>query len=224
MQGEGRSILFPRATPFAVGSVLSKLVTENGFTRTLEVGMAYGLSTLFLCEALRSNGGGQHIAIDPAQTTGWHSIGLLNVQRAGLSSYLRFMEEFSHGALAKLVDEGQRLDFAFIDGSHLFDRTLIDFYFIDLMLRTGGYVVFDDLWMPAVRDVVSYVVTNRAYSRVPVVTADSPARRVASVLRRIVQRPFSGHPAQLTFCTSNIYVLRKERDDERKWDFHKSFA
>ena len=37
---------FPSATPFAVGSVLSALVTENRFTSTLEVGMAFGLSTL----------------------------------------------------------------------------------------------------------------------------------------------------------------------------------
>ena len=215
---------FPSATPFAVGSVLSALVTENRFTSTLEVGMAFGLSTLFLCEALRSNGGGKHIAIDSAQSTEWKSIGLLNVRRAGLDDLVRFMEEPSHGALWKLLSEGQQLDFAFIDGSHLFDYTLIDFFLVDKMLRTGGMVVFDDLWMPAVRDVVSYVVRNRAYRRVPITTIEPLWRKTARVLRRAAQTPFAGHAASVRFCTSSIFVLRKEREDERDWDFHRSFA
>ncbi len=215
---------FPSGTPFAVGSALSKLVRENRFTSTLEVGMAFGLSTLFLCDALRGNGGGKHIAIDPAQTTKWKSIGLLNVERAGLGDLVRFMEEPSHSALGKLLSEGQQLDFAFIDGSHLFDYTLIDFFFVDKMLRTGGMVVFDDLWMPAVRDVVSYVVRNRAYKRVPVPTAEPLWRKTGRVLRRVPQTPFAGHAASVRFCTSNIFALRKEREDERDWNFHKSFA
>src|SRR5688500_11406921 len=39
---------------------------------TVEVGMANGLSSLFIAEALRDNGQGRHIAVDPFQFADWH--------------------------------------------------------------------------------------------------------------------------------------------------------
>ena len=57
-------------------------------------------------------------------------------------------------ALTRLCAEGERIDFAFIDGNHRFDYTLVDFFYIDKMLRLGGHVAFDDLWIASVRKVV----------------------------------------------------------------------
>src|SRR5688572_23562638 len=55
------------------GLFLQEAIQVTKATRTLEVGMAYGISTLFMCEALARVGSApQHVAIDPFQHADWH--------------------------------------------------------------------------------------------------------------------------------------------------------
>ncbi|MGI8593737.1 MAG: class I SAM-dependent methyltransferase [Solirubrobacteraceae bacterium] len=138
---------------------LARCVRDHGASRTLEVGMAYGLSTLALAGAHE----GVHLAIDPFQRSDWRSIGILNVARAGLEGGVRVIERRSDEALADLVARGEQFDLAFVDGLHLFDATLVDFHFADRLLDVGGRVALHDLWMPSVRAAVDFIAANRAY-------------------------------------------------------------
>src|ERR1700760_3382834 len=74
---------FPTSIKREEGEALYRIVREVKPERTLEGGMAWGLSTLFFCQALRENGHGWHVAIDPFQGQYEHG-GLYNVKRAGL--------------------------------------------------------------------------------------------------------------------------------------------
>ena len=56
-----------------------------------------------------------------------------------------------------------RVQFAFIDASHLFDLSVLDFTLIDKRLDVGGVVGFHDLWMPSLQKLVRYILTNRDY-------------------------------------------------------------
>jgi predicted O-methyltransferase YrrM len=160
----GRALeALPTGLPRAHTEELARLVRDEGAESTLETGMAVGLSTLAICGVHAERNRGQHVAIDPFQSTDWRSIGRLNVRRAGLEDRVRLIEEPSELALPRLVEEGLELDLALIDGLHLFDHTLVDFFFIDRMLCDGGLVVFHDTWMPAVAAAVDYVRANRAY-------------------------------------------------------------
>jgi predicted O-methyltransferase YrrM len=154
---------FPAGLPRAHADEIARLVRDLGLTSTLETGMAYGLSTLAICAVHEQRGAGSHVAIDPYQTRDWRGIGVLNLERAGLAARARVVEARSDEALPRLRDEGLRIDFALIDGLHLFDATLVDFFHVDRMLDVGGVVVFHDTWMPAVQRTIAYVRTNRAY-------------------------------------------------------------
>ena len=156
---------FPESIPEAHASEIERLVRDMHLTRTLETGMAYGLSTLTICGVHEQRGEGEHVAIDPNQSTDWENIGVLNLERAGLAGRARVIEARSDEALPRMRDEGLRIDFALIDGLHLFDATIVDFFHADRMLDTGGVVVFHDTWMPAIADAVAYVESNRAYER-----------------------------------------------------------
>ena len=162
---------FPAAMPRVHVEEIARLVRELGLTSTLETGMAFGLSTLAICSVHEERGEGSHVAIDPFQSTDWGGIGVLNLERAGLADRARVIEAPSDEALPRLRDEGLRLDFGLIDGLHLFDATLVDFFHIDRMLDVGGVVVFHDTWMPAVAQAVGFVQRNRAYE--PVEAGDS---------------------------------------------------
>lgn len=204
--------------------LLYDLIRHGGRRSTLEIGMAYGLSTLSICQSLRDNGGGRHTAIDPNQSSVYDSIGVLNVERAGLSEHFRLIEDRSYLALPQLCRDGEHFDLVFIDGSHIFDFILIDFFYADRMLEVGGLVAFDDLWMPAVRKIISYVLSNRSYEliRMPAPRYASTWHRAVVIGRRFLQDPL-GRDVAVKLIPTNVCVVRKLAEDNRPWDFHRRF-
>lgn len=206
------------------GTLLYNFVRANKPRSTLEVGMAYGISTLFICQAHRDNGGGTHTAIDPAQERLFRSIGLLNIERANLKDLLCFHQVRSDEILPMLCTQNTRVDFAFIDGSHLFDFALVDFHYIDRLLPIGGCVAFDDLWMPGVRKVVSFVLKNAPYKlTLPPSAPNVPmGKRLGRAARRMAQNPL-GLDWKLKCVPHNIAFLEKVASDTRGWRFHRAF-
>ncbi|HVW17958.1 MAG TPA: class I SAM-dependent methyltransferase [Solirubrobacteraceae bacterium] len=167
---------------------LHELVVRLAPTATLEVGCGLGKSAAAIMAATT----GRHIVIDPFQDN-YDRRGISNIERAGFGERLDFIAEPSHVALPRLLAEGRRFDFVFIDGSHRFDDIFVDFYYADHLLTPGGVVVFDDLWMRTARLVLAFIRTNRPdYTEVP----DVPR----------------------TFAT-----VRKTGVDERNGMFHREF-
>jgi predicted O-methyltransferase YrrM len=142
------------------------LMREHSVKQSLEVGMAYGFSTVWMLDALRSQADSLHIAIDPFQKTGWHGIGLAQVARLGFKYNFQWVEDYSIHALSNLIFKQEKYDFIYIDGNHRFDDVLVDFYLSDQILNCGGLIVFDDTRMQSVQTVVNFVITNRAYELV----------------------------------------------------------
>src|SRR5271168_1852901 len=120
---------FPTSIKREEGEALYRLVRKAEPERTLEVGMAWGLSSLFICQALRDNGvggGGRPVAIDPFQKNFKYGGGF-DVKRAGLGDLLTFYERPSQMVLAELAEKKERFGVIFVDGSHLFDAAFVDF-------------------------------------------------------------------------------------------------
>jgi len=139
---------------------LYSLVRQLRPRASAEIGFALGVSALAILGALEANGGeSTHFICDPQQTSLVANQGLEHVRRAGLAHRLRFFEKFPEEVFPSLPP----LQFAFIDASHLFDLTLLDFILVDKRLETGGIVGFHDLWMPSLQKVVRYILSNRAY-------------------------------------------------------------
>ena len=215
------------------GNYLQRIISQIRPTQTLEVGFAYGISTLFICEALSNVGGSLHIAIDPYQEGPWQSVGLCNAERAGYLPLIEFHREPSHLALSALEVEGRRFGFAFIDGSHTFDNTLVDFFHIDKILNVGGVIVFDDTHLGGVRKVVRYVLTNRAYSVYEREDASVPLSAIFryTPLRRIAKPEIKEPDTLLGIPSGRFIALRKDSEDvfgngengTRHWAAYKEF-
>lgn len=138
------------------GQFLQRLVRENEIRRTIEIGCAYGLSSLYICEALSGKRSPHHTIIDPHQSTEWSGVGTYHLERAGFG-FFELIERPSELALPELVREGLRFDLALIDGWHTFDQVLLDFYFLDRLVRAGGIIVFDDVEWPSVNKAIRYL-------------------------------------------------------------------
>jgi predicted O-methyltransferase YrrM len=153
--------LAPHSVEPEAGAALRDLAVEEQAEWTIEVGLALGMSALFLCQALLPLGG-RHVAIDPFQKESWNGAGLRTLREAGVEDLVEVIEEESHLALPRLVSEGREFDLAFVDGDHRFEGVFLDLYFMTRLVRPGGLVVVDDMWMPAVRTAVAYVERNLA--------------------------------------------------------------
>lgn len=178
---DGSTIPLTSEVSATAGEALQALVTRCHAMVSLEVGLAYGVSALFICDTLVAHGGRKHIAIDPYQLgidsmpfeagvsapgVGFAGLGLLNLERAGYKDLVEFHNEPSYRALSRLEMSGEHIDFAFIDGWHTFDYVMVDFFLVDRILNVGGIVVFDDALYPAIRKVARYIATHRRYTPV----------------------------------------------------------
>ena len=156
-----------------IGALLQKLIEEKRPSVTLEIGLAYGISALYICESLVRVGGRRHIAIDAFQSSAWGGIGMHHLRSSGFGDLVELREELSQDALPRLVAEGVKVDFAYIDGTHTFDQKMVDFFYVDRILNVGGVIAFDDCDWTSIHQVCRFIATNRPY-RVCGSTAGTP--------------------------------------------------
>ena len=145
------------------GANLYNLVRDRGLNSTIEIGFAYGFSTVWLLEALAATGAERHVAIDPYEKDVWRGVGLKQAELLDSGVAAEWICDSSVFALPDLIRRGHKADFIFIDSQHIFDEMLVEFYFADKLLTVGGLVAFDDMWMPAIRSVTNFVLRNRRY-------------------------------------------------------------
>jgi predicted O-methyltransferase YrrM len=178
--------------------------------RILEIGMAYGISSLAICEVLQHKEDVRLDIIDPHQRTDWQSVGIRNLARAGFDGLYRLHEEPSEICLPRFAAEGHSLDFVFIDGWHAFDQVMVEFYYVNRMLDTGGLVVLDDIMLPGIRKVYSFISTLECYR--PEQPPDSFRTERVARIRRLAGQP-----------EFRIAAFRKISQDRRAWHSFKDF-
>jgi len=157
--------IYPTGTDQRQGDSIRQLVAAEGARRTFEVGFALGLSTLHIAAGLLDAGhqDAHHTAIDPTETWHWHSAGRRLVERAGLDGLVEIVEEKSQAILPRWSGDDERLlsfDVAFIDGDHRFDPCFVDIFYALPLVKPGGLLVVDDMWMPSVRTAVAFFESN----------------------------------------------------------------
>jgi predicted O-methyltransferase YrrM len=158
--------LFPVAASPAEGEALREWVSREGATQTIEIGLGYGISALFVCEGLLENGdaAARHVVVDPHQATRFGGCGLQVLEEAGVAPLVEYHAEESQIALPRLLSQGRGFDLAFVDGNHRFDGVFLDLVHLGRLLRRGGIVVVDDYQLPAVARAVSFFLTNLGWS------------------------------------------------------------
>jgi predicted O-methyltransferase YrrM len=173
---------------------------EVGATATLEVGLAYGFSTVYLLAALEANGGGTHVAIDPYQDTDWSGVGVTTAARLVRGSTVLTDDAFRHiptRSERALVDLGRNygeFGLTFIDGYHRFDDVLVDFTLAAPMCPVGSVIVLHDMWLDSIFSVASFLRTNRCDFQ------------------------------EIQTGCENLFAVKRVDEDTRNWDHFVPFA
>ncbi len=191
--------------------IIQAWIETHNPQRLLEIGLGYGISALFICDALQAIGNNTtyHI-IDSFQSSVYKATGLFNLNNADFEDVYTFHEERSEICLPELLKQGFRFDFALIDGNHTFDHTLIDFFYVNRMLEVGGIVIFDDIQMPSIQKVVAHVATYDCYTLLQMPKPFLKSKQ--AIVRKMCNIP-----------QFRIVGFKKIATDKRDWDWHAEF-
>jgi hypothetical protein len=149
---------------FTEGRVLWHLARQLRPEIIIETGFGRGGSAAFFLTAL-DHWNGRLISIDPAFRHWSQDTGTTYIANLGFTDRHELIEKPSELALAEFVASGKitGLRLSYIDGSHHFDGTLIDFIYLDRLTEVGGIIAIDDAHAPAVRTVASFIAWNLPY-------------------------------------------------------------
>lgn len=221
------------------GIFLQSLIKKYQPENTIEIGCAQGISSLFICSELEKRQNTHHTIIDAFQSSYFNNIGVANLNKANVKLY-DLKEEYSEIALPKLLSEGKKYDFCFIDGNHTFDHVLIDFFYLNRMTNIGGIIVLDDVGMPSINRLVRYLLNYPAYKLVDKLSQSEstkiklfdiiirgPFRLISKLMpKRFRNFIFTGRVIKSNKelkLNSSMVALQKIKEDERSWDWFVEF-
>jgi predicted O-methyltransferase YrrM len=147
------------------GNALFQLAKQPNVSQCLEIGFAYGFSTIHILEGLLGKAGSSHTAIDPFEDIYWGGVGLKAVQNLGFDNF-KWIKDLSIHAITNFIQVKHKFDYIYIDGNHRFDDILVDFYLSDQVLNINGFLILDDMWMKSTLLVKKFISTNRDYEEI----------------------------------------------------------
>lgn len=158
--------IFPVAIPAVEGAALRDLVATEGARQTIEVGLGYGISGLFIVAGLLAGGDREvrHTVIDPHQSTRFDDVGIQLLEEAGVIEIVELHAAPSELVLPQLLERGRRFDLAFVDGNHRFDGVFVDLTYLGRLVRPGGAIFLDDYQLPAVARAAAFFLRNMRWS------------------------------------------------------------
>ena len=133
----------------ARAAFLRELVRAQNLAEVLELGFAHGKSSAYIAAILEDEGRGHLTTIDlEAVTARTPAIGEV-LAAVGLTHRVTpILAARSYTwELSKLLRRAPRpqFDLCYFDGGHTWDQTGFGFLLTDMLLRPGGWIVFDDL-------------------------------------------------------------------------------
>ncbi len=183
-QADGKKMALHSQLPDFEGALLQSWIKQYRPKQLLEIGLAYGVSSLYICDAIKDNETAYYHIIDAYQSDVWKGIGKVNLRRAGYLSRVTLHETLSELCLPRFLEQKLDFDFVFIDGHHTFDQVLLEFFYINRMLVVGGIIIFDDVHLASLQKILRYIDGYECYEQlsIPPKTANSNIARIRKMM------------------------------------------
>lgn len=128
---------------------LTAFMEEHKIKNILELGFAHGVSTAYMAAALNRSGGGSIVTIDREVARQREPNIETLLAKVGASDRVKiFYEPTSYvWRLMKFLDQEPRpeFDLCYLDGAHSWFVDGFAFFLVHLLLKPGGWIIFDDL-------------------------------------------------------------------------------
>lgn len=221
----GKELRVTGTIQYSEAEMMMSIIQSRGYKYCMETGVAYGASTIAICTALsRLDFSGTKcklFGVDPCQFTDYGGAAVAALKICGLDHLFELLEGPSHIMLPKLIERGQKIDFAFVDGWHTFDYTLLDVFYADKLLRPGGILAMHDMYMKSKQKAFRWLLAHRHY-RVVALGQDNLMRRVAASLIWLLRGRADVARSRL-MGVRGLLVAEKVDHWEPSYDFFSNF-
>ena len=129
---------------------LREFIVKRDLRDLLEIGFYQGKSSAYIAAILEDRGGPGHLTTFDRMSAKEKTPGIDDLLgELGLSHRVTasFAERSYTWELGRMIKDGQRelYDFCYFDGGHTWDYTGFGFLLADMLLKPGGWIIFDDL-------------------------------------------------------------------------------
>jgi predicted O-methyltransferase YrrM len=127
---------------------LRKIILKNGCSKLCELGTCHGKGTVYMAAILQEQGYGQLTTFDRPKNLPLSPNVEELLAEFNLQSYVKVITspEGYIWDLADIIQQGTtRFDFCYFDAGHTFAVSGLGFVLIDLLMESGGILIFDDL-------------------------------------------------------------------------------
>ena len=146
------------------GDLLYLLLQEIEGEACLEMGFHTGSTALYMANAVAARDGRvTSVCLDVGKDA---TRGKKLLSDNGFSARHRLIQINSNRAVPELFLANEKFDFIFMDGWKTLDHLMMELYYINQMLCTGGAIVFDDSFMPSVRAAIRLLKRYYGYTEV----------------------------------------------------------
>lgn len=134
----------------AQAAFLRDFIVRHDLCDLLEIGFYQGKSSSYLAAILEDRGGEGHLTTIDRESAREKSPGIEELLAAlGLGHRVTplWAQRSYTWELGRMVRDGKRavFDFCYFDGGHTWDLTGFGFVLVDMLLKPGGWIIFDDL-------------------------------------------------------------------------------
>jgi predicted O-methyltransferase YrrM len=196
-------------------TLMRDFIIQHDARHILEIGFYHGKSSAYFAAMLEDLGRGHLVTIDLKSARSREPNIDQVLSNLGLAHRVTpvFAERSYTWELAKIIEATPRpqFDLCYFDGGHTWDPTGFGFLLVDMLLRPGGWIVFDDLkWT------VEAAMQNRAnpprHWR-----ACSPDERATPAVKLVFDLlvPHLGYSDMRIVNDGRWGMARKPLDDER---------
>ena len=187
---------------------ITSFIEKHQIKNILELGFGHGVSTSYMAAALSRNGDGSIITIDKAEA---------RQRRPNIETLLNKVNESDRVSvyyeptsytwrLMKFLEQEPKptFDLCYLDGAHNWFVDGLAFYLVHLLLKPGGWIIFDDL--------------DWTYSQSPGLknsefVKDMPEdERETPQVRKVYELLVKNHPDYYNFKVEGDWAYAQKRD------------
>ena len=190
--------------------VISAIVYGFKLSLTLEIGLASAGSCAAILAAKNYFGClDLHVAIDPYQKTHSDGKGLEMLESMGYIDQVRWIENSSESYLPKAIESEKKFDFILIDGGHGLGQSMIDAYFADRILRVGGFLAIDDIYIKSTCNSIKFLTDECGYD---VIDCRTNLLNVPRLIKHSFRLGFGYAKMMVSKCNDALVILQKQKD------------
>ena len=149
-----------------IGNYIQNLISEYKLYDCLQIGLTNGIYAYYILKNPNTN----LLSIDPNQNSKWENKGIELLKKFEMQNKYTFSNKNYYEILPSIVKKKiAKYNFILIEGNTLLNYMLNNFFYCNLLLQVGGFVIITNRYCEGVIDFIQFIENNyKIYKKIAV--------------------------------------------------------